>query len=80
MKPYDWAAIFEDLQEMLSDQEVERRTGVKLRTIKKIQKGTFNTNDWDISIQIIDTYLKTLEVAPPKIGGYNIYIKEDEVA
>lgn len=80
MKSLDWAAMFEDMQEVLSEQEVSRRTGVNQRTIKRLMKENFNTESWDVAIKILDTYLKIIGVTPPKIGGYNVYIKEDEVA
>ena len=80
MKQLDWAAMFEDMQEVLSEQEVSRRTGVHQRTIKRLMKENFNTESWDVAIKILDTYLKIIGVTPPKIGGYNVYIKEDEVA
>ena len=79
MKELDWGAMFEDMQEVLSDQEVARRTGVHLRTINRVKKGGLDTTDWDVSLQIIDTYLKVLGVAPPRMGGHNVYIKEGDL-
>ena len=78
MKSLDWAAMFEDMQEVLSDQEVMRRTGINLRIINRIKKGGIDTSDWDKALQIVDTYLKVLGVPPPRLGEHNVYIKEDE--
>lgn len=79
MKPLDWGAMFEDMQEVLSDQEVIRRTGINLRIINRIKNGGIDTSDWDVALQIVDTYLKVLGVPPPKLGGHNVYIKEGDL-
>ena len=79
MKPLDWGAMFEDMQEVLSDQEVIRRTGINLRIINRIKKGGIDTSDWDVALQIVDTYLKVLGISPPRVGGHNVYIKEGDL-
>lgn len=79
MKPLDWGAMFEDMQEVLSDQEVIRRTGINLRIINRIKKGGIDTSDWDKALQIVDTYLKVLGVSPPRLGEHNVYIKEGDL-